>query len=177
MPVRSHVEVVRRIPLQVHPTRVPVPLFGHALRGPVRPDPELRVAEPVWRDVLFERFPRGLKRTGGDRPRLPNRGGSRCIGESARSKCERERGRESLHQSTASEHYVSPWIKIVEPQRLARVRQILTFFLGLNALHGREAYAIQVRLDLSDPLKLDCKVLSALVDRLANRVELGAGDR
>src|SRR3954463_3077290 len=111
MPVRSHVEVVRRIPLQVHPTRVPVTLFGHALRGPVRPDPELRVAEPVWRDVLFERFPRGLKRTGGDGPRLPKRGGCRCIAESARSKCEGERGRESLHQSTASEHDVPPWIQ------------------------------------------------------------------
>src|SRR3954463_12683405 len=65
-----------------------------------------------------------------------------------------------------------PGSKIVEPQRLARVRQILTFFLCLDALHGREAYAIQVRLDLSDPLKLDCKVLAALVDCAANRVEL-----
>ena len=53
--------------LEVHLARIPVALLGHALGGPVGPDAELRVAEPVGRLVVrLQRFPGGLERTRGD---------------------------------------------------------------------------------------------------------------
>src|SRR5207248_544736 len=60
------------IPLLVHPSRVPVALFRHALRRPVGPDPELRVPEPFRAPVLPQRLPGRLVRPRGDRePRVP----------------------------------------------------------------------------------------------------------
>ena len=45
-------------PCDVHQPRVPVAAFGLALRPPMRPDPELRVAEPVGHAIMArERFP------------------------------------------------------------------------------------------------------------------------
>ena len=53
--------LVLGIALHVHLARVPVAVLGLALRPPVRPDAELRVAEPVGRLVLRKGFPGRLE--------------------------------------------------------------------------------------------------------------------
>ena len=47
--------------LLVHGARIPVALLRLALRAPVRPDPELRVAKPIGHLVLPQRFPGRLE--------------------------------------------------------------------------------------------------------------------
>jgi hypothetical protein len=51
----------------VHVTSVPIAVLRLALRTPMRPNAELRVAKPVGTPVLLERFPRRLEFTGMDR--------------------------------------------------------------------------------------------------------------
>ncbi len=94
MAVGLQVVVVLAIALDVHVAGVPVALLGHALRGPVVPDSELGVAEPVGRLIAgLERIPSWLEWTGGNvdaggrlgqqtgsHPR--SEGGRRCGGES-----------------------------------------------------------------------------------------------
>jgi len=46
---------------------VPVPVFGLALRSPMRPDAELGVPVPIRGLVLFKRCPGRLKFPGSDR--------------------------------------------------------------------------------------------------------------
>jgi hypothetical protein len=66
MPVRREVVLVDGVTLYVHLPRIPVALLRHALSGPVCPDPELGVAEPVGNPVLLdERVPA--------RPKWPGR--------------------------------------------------------------------------------------------------------
>src|SRR6516164_3603072 len=48
----------------IHQTRVPVAVLRFTLRSPVRPDAELRVAEPLGALVLLQRFPAGRKPAG-----------------------------------------------------------------------------------------------------------------
>ncbi len=62
MPVMLHMKFVCRIALDVHAARIPVARLGRRLRTPVRPDPELRVAEPLRRTKCFQRFASPLKR-------------------------------------------------------------------------------------------------------------------
>src|SRR4051794_354185 len=80
MAVGLDVVVVRRIALQIHPPRVPVPLLRDTLRRPVRPYPELRVAEPLgYAVVLRQRLPGRLEGAGRDRTRgLRRDEGSEC---------------------------------------------------------------------------------------------------
>ena len=67
MAVVAHLPGIVGRPLHVQPPGIPVALLGHALRRPVRPDTELRVAEPLRALVaLLERFPGRLERTGCD---------------------------------------------------------------------------------------------------------------
>src|SRR5262245_37351041 len=61
MTVARDVGDVVAVPLLVHLPSVPVALFGDALRAPVGPHAELRVAEPVGSLVLRERGPGGLE--------------------------------------------------------------------------------------------------------------------
>ena len=58
--------VIAGVALEVHAAGVPVALLGDALRGPVGPDAELCVAEPVWGFVGAERGPGGLEGAWGD---------------------------------------------------------------------------------------------------------------
>src|SRR5512138_3155458 len=56
--ISFNVVVISRVALLVHSTRVPVALLRHTLGRPVRPDAELRIAEPFRNTVvLHERFP------------------------------------------------------------------------------------------------------------------------
>src|SRR5262249_17869027 len=58
MTVVSDVIIVLGVALNVHLPGVPIALLGHALRRPMRPDAELRVAEPFGALVILrERFP------------------------------------------------------------------------------------------------------------------------
>ena len=47
MAIMLHVILLLGLPLNVHIPRIPIALFGHALRAPVRPDSELCVAKPI----------------------------------------------------------------------------------------------------------------------------------
>ena len=60
------VVVVLAAALDVHVAGVPVALLGNALGGPVGPDAELGVAEPVGRGACDERLPCGLEWAGSD---------------------------------------------------------------------------------------------------------------
>ena len=53
MAVSLDVVFIRRSALDMHVARIPVALFGNALRRPVRPDAELRVVIPVRVFVIF----------------------------------------------------------------------------------------------------------------------------
>src|SRR6266702_195419 len=53
---------VGRFALLVHQPRIPVALLGDALRAPMRPDSEFRIAKPLGNRVLGERAPARLKR-------------------------------------------------------------------------------------------------------------------
>ena len=65
MTVGLDVIVVGGVALDVHAAGIPVALLRHALRGPVGPDAELGVAEPVRRPVLrLQGLPTRLKRPG-----------------------------------------------------------------------------------------------------------------
>ena len=66
MPVVFHVILVVARAFDVHVAGVPVAAHGNGLRPPVRPDAELRVAEPIGTLVLLQGFPRRLKRPGTD---------------------------------------------------------------------------------------------------------------
>src|ERR1017187_1906628 len=63
MAVRLDMVIVLSASLYVHAAGVPIPLLGNALRTPMRPDSEFRVAKPVGATVRFQRFPIGTKRT------------------------------------------------------------------------------------------------------------------
>src|SRR5215813_14800733 len=77
MAVSFDVVVVSRVALYVHSPRVPIALLRHALGRPVRPDAELRVAEPFGDAVvLHERFPGRLERPARDRASRLRRGAS-----------------------------------------------------------------------------------------------------
>ncbi len=78
MAVGAEVVLVLGVALEVHLAGVPVALLGDALRGPVGPDAELCVAEPVWGLVGAQRGPGGLEGAGGDVA-----GGSLGLGEQA----------------------------------------------------------------------------------------------
>ena len=54
MTIGLDVVIVNWITLDVHFARVPVTLFGHALRGPVRPHAELGIAIPFWNLIIFD---------------------------------------------------------------------------------------------------------------------------
>ena len=62
VPVGLDVVVVLGAALYVHAAGVPIPLLGNALRSPVSPDSELRIAEPVGVLVSLQRFPIGPER-------------------------------------------------------------------------------------------------------------------
>ena len=66
MPVMRALIFIVGITKLIHFLRIPVAHSRLALRTPVRPDAELRVAEPVGHLVAGQRFPRRLKRPGGD---------------------------------------------------------------------------------------------------------------
>ncbi len=69
--------IVEAVALLVHLAAVPVAVFGHALRAPMRPDAELGVAEPVGvAECLADARPVRIERHGG--------AGSRRAGEPAR---------------------------------------------------------------------------------------------
>jgi len=70
--VGLEVVLVLGVALEVHLAGVPVALLGDALRGPVGPDAELGVTEPVGRFIGAERGPGGLEGAGGD---VAGRGG------------------------------------------------------------------------------------------------------
>src|ERR1700693_3625842 len=57
MAVVLHVILVLRLPLNVHVSRIPIALFGHALRTPMRPDSKLRITKPIWAAVGLQRLP------------------------------------------------------------------------------------------------------------------------
>jgi hypothetical protein len=59
--------LVLPVPLLVHAPGVPVAGHRHRLRPPVRPDPELRVAEPLGAAIRRERLDRWRKRALRDR--------------------------------------------------------------------------------------------------------------
>src|ERR1017187_8018375 len=63
MPVSLDVVVILGAALYVHAAGVPVSLLRNALRAPMSPDSELRVAKPVGEPVRRQRFPIGPKRT------------------------------------------------------------------------------------------------------------------
>ena len=54
MAVVLDVVVVLPVALDVHAARVPVAHLRHALRTPMRPDTELRIAEPIGRAVAVD---------------------------------------------------------------------------------------------------------------------------
>ena len=67
MPVMLALKFIVNAAELIHFLRIPVAHFRLALRPPVRPDAELRVAEPVRHLIAAgERFPGRLKRPGGD---------------------------------------------------------------------------------------------------------------
>src|ERR1035441_8629757 len=63
MPVCLDVVVVLGAALYVHAAGVPVSLLRNALRAPMGPNSELRIAKPVGEPVRLQRFPIGPKRT------------------------------------------------------------------------------------------------------------------
>ena len=74
MAVFQEVRFVIGAALDIHAARIPVAVFRLALRPPVRPDAELRVAEPVGRLIMRRQgFPRRLERAGGDRRQVQRR--------------------------------------------------------------------------------------------------------
>ena len=74
---RIDVVVIDQIALYVYLQRGPVALFQHALDRPVRPDAELRVAEPFGDAVvLHERFSGRMERPARDRAGRLGRGAS-----------------------------------------------------------------------------------------------------
>jgi hypothetical protein len=66
MAVVLQVMVVLAVALDVHVAGIPVSLLWDALGGPVVPDAELGVAEPVGGGAGGERLPCGLEWAGGD---------------------------------------------------------------------------------------------------------------
>ena len=86
MAVVLGVPVVIAIALHVHAPGVPVTLLRHALRRPVRPDAELRIAKPLGRLVLLQRFVGGLKRPCSNR-RLLREGVCRTLREGCVCEC------------------------------------------------------------------------------------------
>lgn len=66
MAVGAEVVLVGGVALEIHSAGVPVALLWDALRGPVGPDAELRVAEPVGGFVGAEGGPGGLEGTRGN---------------------------------------------------------------------------------------------------------------
>jgi len=55
--------------LDVHVSRIPISLSGHALGRPMRPDPKFGIAKPFRALVIgYQRFPSRLKRPGPYRP-------------------------------------------------------------------------------------------------------------
>ena len=64
-PAFEMVLVIRRT-LLIHLARIPVALHRHGLRSPVRPDAELRVAEPFRAGIIRQRIHRAGKRAGRD---------------------------------------------------------------------------------------------------------------
>jgi hypothetical protein len=58
-----NVVLVLTLSLNIHVACVPIALFGHGLRTPVRPDSELRVAKPIGATVLLQRLPEWQERT------------------------------------------------------------------------------------------------------------------
>jgi len=79
--VGLEVVLVLGVALEVHLTGVPVALLGDALRGPVGPDAELGVTEPVGRFVGAEGGPGGFEGAAGD---VAGRGGGGGLREEAR---------------------------------------------------------------------------------------------
>ena len=61
VPVVCQMELVIRLPFDIHLACVPVAIFGLALWPPVRPDAELGITVPRRRLVLLERFPSWLE--------------------------------------------------------------------------------------------------------------------
>ena len=61
MAVMPHMVFILRRPLNVHVSGIPVPEHGHALRSPVAPDAELRVAEPFGHFIGAQGFKTGFK--------------------------------------------------------------------------------------------------------------------
>ena len=67
MAVGRQMMLVLRIALDVHVPRIPVALLGNTLRRPMRPDAELRVAEPIGTLIVgLERFPSRFERAGSE---------------------------------------------------------------------------------------------------------------
>src|ERR1039457_2023180 len=62
MAVMFYVILILRLALDVHISRVPVPLFGHALRTRVRPDSEFRITRPVRATIGLQRLPKWQER-------------------------------------------------------------------------------------------------------------------
>ena len=83
MAVGLDVEEVLAAALDVHVAGVPVALLGDALGGPVVPDAELGVAEPVGGGAGDERLPGGLEWAGRDVDLRFKRGGGIGLGEEA----------------------------------------------------------------------------------------------
>src|ERR1044071_7516291 len=67
MPVGFEVIPVLLLRLDVHVARVPVARFDARLRTPVRPDTELRIAEPFRNAVLLKRLRAAVEPAFGDR--------------------------------------------------------------------------------------------------------------
>ena len=79
MPIMCDVEIILRPALVIHVFGIPVALPGLALRTPMCPDAELRVAIPVGQMIiLLQRFPARLKRAGRDG--VTGRDARRCGG-------------------------------------------------------------------------------------------------
>src|SRR5579884_2116986 len=64
MPVMCDVKVVLPRPLDVHIARIPVALPRRALRTPMGPDAEFRIAEPFGAVILLQGLPRASKCAG-----------------------------------------------------------------------------------------------------------------
>src|SRR3569833_1217057 len=99
MAVKLQVMQIELVALDIHLARIPVAIFRHALRRPMRPDAEFGVAEPVGRVILrLQRLPIRLERSRSD--------------GLAQGRCRAEGGqRRSLLQEIAfAQHHRVPWM-------------------------------------------------------------------
>src|SRR6476659_2200401 len=63
MAVALYVIFVLRLSLNVHVPRIPIALFGHALRTPMCPDSKLRITKPIRAAVGLQGLPERQERT------------------------------------------------------------------------------------------------------------------